>query len=168
MAAPSVKSKHRARELRRRVVARARVRAGAQWGDACILNISSRGLLILTARPIFEGSTVEVLKGDHLMIARVVWTSAGRSGLRSNELLPVEEILSLDQGRSLQLIASNGVLHDRRRGLRRAPVDSRTRGRLLEFLAVGAIAASLAAGTWVMAQHALTKPLARAEAALGG
>jgi hypothetical protein len=168
MAAPATRSKHRPRELRRRVMVLARVRSGAEWGDARILNVSSRGLLIQTARPVPKGSLVEVLRGEHLIMARVVWSSAGRSGLRSEQLLPVEDILSLQQAAALQLIASNGVIHERRRRPRSVPSDARLRGRAMEFLGIGVIAASLAATIWGMAEYALASPLAQVAAALGG
>jgi hypothetical protein len=168
MAARATKSKHRSRELRRRVVVRARLRSGTQWGDARILNISSRGLLIQTLRPVREGSMVEILRGDHLIIARVIWSEAGRSGLRAEQLIPVEEILSLEQAGALQLIASNGVLRDRRRAARSMLVDPRLRGRTMEFAAVGVIAVSLAVGVFSMAETALAGPLASVAAVLGG
>ncbi|MEA3080748.1 MAG: hypothetical protein QOD54_416 [Sphingomonadales bacterium] len=168
MVAFATQSKHRSRELRRRVVARARVWSGSQWSDVCILNVSSRGLLIQTSRPVAERSTVEILRGDHVIVARVMWSNAGRSGLRSEQQLPVEDILSLEQSRALQLIASNGLIHDRRRTKRRIVVDPRLRGRAMEFLAIGAIAASLAIGMAAMAERALSGPLASASAALGG
>jgi hypothetical protein len=168
MVALAIQSKQQSRELRRRVVARARVWAGSQWSDACILNVSSRGLLIQTSRPIPEGSSVEILRGDHLIVACVMWSNAGRSGLKSEQQLPVEDILSLEQSRALQLIASNGLIHDRRRKKRGVVVDPRLRGRAMEFLAIGAIAASLAIGMGAMAERALSGPLASASAALGG
>ena len=40
------KLRERPRELRRRVILPARLRTGADWSDTCMLNISSRGLLI--------------------------------------------------------------------------------------------------------------------------
>lgn len=168
MVAAKTKSKHRSRELRQRVVAKARVRSGIHWSDACILNVSSRGLLIQTARPVAEGSVVEILRGDHLIMARVMWSNAGRSGLRSEERLPVEDILSIEQSRALQLIASEGVLHDRRKDGRGVAGDPRLDGRALEFLAVGAIAGLMAFALLAMAQQALAGPLATASAALGG
>jgi hypothetical protein len=168
MPAPAIKSKQRPRELRRRVVVPARVRAGAQWSDACILNISSRGLLIHSLWPAPKGSTVQVVRGDHLIVARVMWSEAGRSGLQSDERLPVDEILSLKEARPLQLIASNGAIRDRRKQFRGVARDARLRGRAIEFLAVGAIAVALSVSVWGMAEHALAAPLARATAALGG
>ena len=168
MVAAATQSKHRPRELRRRVVVKARMRSGMQWSEACILNVSSRGLLIKSVRPVAEGSTIEILRGDQLIVARVMWSNAGRSGLRSEQRLPVEDILSIGQSTALQLIASNGVLHDRRRGAREIPGDARLRGRALEFLAVVAIGVTLAVGGWVMVEHALIGPLGTASAALGG
>src|SRR5438270_13686625 len=111
MASPATQLKRRPRELRRRVAVPARVRTGEQWADACILNISSRGMLIQSARPLVEGSFVEVSRGDQSIVARVIWSEAGRTGLRSEERLAVEDILSLEQSRALQLIASNRSLH---------------------------------------------------------
>jgi hypothetical protein len=146
----------------------ARVRVGLQWGDARILNISSRGLLIQTGRQVVEGSTIELRRGDHKIVARVMWSEAGRSGLRAEQPLPVEDILSLEHAGALQLIASDGVLRERRRRPRRVAIDSRLRGRAMEFLAVGTIAVSLAVGVWSMAETALASPLARVAAALGG
>jgi hypothetical protein len=168
MGVSALHSKLRPRELRRRVLVRARVRSGSDWGDACILNISSRGMLIHSARPVTEGSIVEILRGDQLIIARVMWSEAGRSGIRSDERLPVEDILSLEHSRSLQLIASNGVFHDRRREGRGLARESRLHGRAIEFVAFGAIAASLAFGLWAMAERALSGPLAKVSTALGG
>jgi hypothetical protein len=168
MAMPVPHSRLRPRELRRRVLVRARVRSGARWGDACILNISSRGMLIYSTWPVVEGSVVEILRGDQLIVARVMWSEAGRSGIRSDERLPVEDLLSLEQSRSLQLIASNGVLHDRRKQRQRIARESRGHGRAIEFVAFGAIAVSLAFGLWAMTEAALSGPLARATAALGG
>jgi len=168
MASTALSSKHRSRDLRRKVVVRARVRSGAQWGDACILNVSSRGMLIHSAWPIAQGSMVEILRGDQLIIARVMWSEAGRSGIRSEERLQVDDILSLEHSRSLQLIASNGILHDRRSTRQRSATEPRLDSRAIEFLAFVAIAALLALGLSAMAQQALSGPLAKVSAALGG
>lgn len=147
---------------------RARIRSGAQWGDACILNVSSRGMLIHSAWPVTQGSMVEILRGDQLIIARVMWSEAGRSGIRSDDRLPVEDILSLEQSRALQLIASNGVFYDRRKDGQRVASDRQLDGRAIEFLASVAIAVSLALGLWAMAEQALSGLLAKVSAALGG
>ena len=168
MLAARINFKERPRELRRRVVLPARLRAGAQWSDACILNISSRGLMIQSGRAGPAGSRVELRRGDHVIVARVVWREGARAGLASDERLPVEEIMSLGQSSALQLVASDGTFVERRKEARTKFADSRLRGRAFEFAGVGAIALVLALGIWGMAQQALSAPLAKVEAALGG
>lgn len=111
---------------------------------------------------------VELRRGDHVIVARIVWREGARAGLQVEEKLPVEEIMSASQSKSLQLVATNGAMVDRRKGPRAHAVDARLRGRALEFIGVGAIAVTLALGIWTMAQQALAAPLAKVEAALAG
>lgn len=168
MAVLKYSQSQRPRELRRRVVIPARLRAGAQWSDACILNISSRGLMIQSGRAGPKGTMVELRRGEHVIVARIVWREGARVGLQVEEKLPVEEIMSASQSKSLQLVATNGAMVDRRKGARSQTVDARLRGRALEFIGVGAIAVILALGIWTMAEQALAVPLAKVEAALAG
>jgi len=88
---------HRPRELRRRVILPALVRSDGGWGNASILNISSRGFLIQSARPTPKGSKVELRHGGHVITARVVWRDGARAGLATESCVPVEEIMSLGQ-----------------------------------------------------------------------
>jgi hypothetical protein len=168
MYAFKAKQSHRPRELRRRVMLPARLRTGAQWSDACILNISSRGLLIHCPRTVSDGGVVEVRRGDHVIVGRVVWREGTRAGLQVDDMLPVEQIMSLDQSQALQLTASGGPVVERRKRPRTIEIDSRLRGRAMEFVSVGVIAASLALTIWSMAEQALAKPMAAVSAALGG
>ena len=145
----------------------ARLRAGAQWSDTCILNISSRGLLIHSARAAPEGSIIELRRGDQVIVARVMWREGARVGLQADERLPVEQIMSLGQSHALQLTASSGPAVERRKQPR-TEVDARLRGRAIEFASVAVIAASLALTIWSMASEALARPMAAVSAALGG
>ena len=167
MHALKLKQSQRPRELRRRVMLPARLRAGAQWSDTCILNISSRGLLIHSARAAPEGSIIELRRGDHVIVARVMWREVARVGLQADERLPVEQIMSLGQSQALQLTASSGAAVERRKQPR-AEVDARLRGRAMEFASVLVIAASMALTIWSMASEALARPMAAVSAALGG
>ena len=168
MSVPIHPQSQRPRELRRRVVLSARLRAGAQWSDACILNISSRGLLIQSGRAGEKGSLVELRRGDHVIVARVAWHDGAHVGLKSEDRLPVEEIMSLSQSKSLKLLALNEPLADRRKFARTISNDARLRGRLIEFASVGVITVSLALAVWTMVQEAFAVPLAKVEAALIG
>ena len=168
MGASKTKSNGRPRELRRRVLLPARLRNGAHWSDACILNISSRGLMIQSARAGPEGSVIELRRGEHVITARVVWREGSRAGLQSEQRVPVEEIMSLSGSQALQLVASEGALIERRKQPRTSASESRLRGRAMEFAGVVFIVIALAFGAWSTAQQALAKPLQRASAALGG
>ena len=147
-------SSQKPRELRRRVVVPARLRHGAAWTDACILNISSRGLMIHTGRQIAKGTQVEVRRGDHVIIARVVWREGGRAGLRAEDRVPVDEIMTLGRSPSLQLTA--GPVERRRHP--RSAERNRLRGKAVEFAAVATISACLAAAGLSMVQAAFARP----------
>ena len=152
------------RELRRRVVVPARLRDGASWSDACILNISSRGLMIHTGRPVRCGSEVELCRGEHMILARVVWRDGGRAGLRAKERVPIEEIVMSGHAAALQLAAANG---ERRR--RPRPEDSsRLRGRAIEFAGLLAVVVTLAAGGISMVEAAFARPMAAVASTLAG
>jgi len=167
MGASKARSSERPRELRRRVLLPARLRNGAQWSDACILNVSSRGLMIQSTLAGPEGSLMELRRGEHIISARVVWREGSRAGLQSEQRVPVEEIMSLSGSQALQLVASEGALIERRKQPRAASFNSRLLGRALEFAAVIAIALVLAAGIWSTAEQAFARPLKQASAALG-
>jgi len=152
------------RELRRRVVVPARLRDGASWSDACILNISSRGLMIHTGRPVRCGSEVELCRGEHMIVARVVWRDGGRAGLRAKERVPIEEIVMSGHAAALPLAAANG---ERRR--RPRPEDSsRLRGRAIEFAGLLAVVVTLAAGGISMVEAAFARPMAAVASTLAG
>jgi len=140
---------------------------GAHWSDACILNISSRGLMIQASRAAPEGSIIELWKGDRVIVATVVWRKGVRAGLRSEDRLPVEEIMSLAQTPGLQLTAATGRAPYDRRKRPRTHEDSRSRARMMEFASVAVIAASLAGVAVVMVEQAFARPLAMVSAALG-
>lgn len=158
---------HRPRELRRRVVLPARLRTGAQWSDTCILNISSRGLMIYSGKPAPKGSLVEVRRGEHVIIARVAWREGARVGLCAEDRVLIEQITSVGHSQAFRLTAPDVSLIERRRQPRPVPIDARLQGRALEFLAAGAIAASLAGGAWAMTEQAFARPLGEVSAALG-
>ena len=140
----------------------ARLRHGASWSDACILNVSSRGLMIHTGRPIARGTEVEIRRGDHVIVARVMWREGARAGLKAEERVPIEEIVTLGKSPSLQLTAATGE----RRKHPRPEERSRARGRTVEFAGVLLIAASLAGAGFTMVQSAFARPLRAVATAL--
>jgi hypothetical protein len=118
--------------------------------------------MIHTGRQIAKGTKVEVRRGDHVIIARVVWRDGGRAGLRAEDRLPVEEIMTLGQSPTLQLTAGSVE----RRKQSRSTERSRLQGRAMEFGAVVAISACLALAGLTMVQAAFERPVEMVAAAL--
>ena len=154
------------REQRRRVVVPARMQAGGRWRDACILNISSRGLLLHSSDAPSAGSYLEIRRGQHVMVARVVWSEAERFGVHTQDRLPVEAIV-----RDLPAIGSSepgqNRFVERRHRPRERHERSRLAGRWLEYAAFaigGMIAASSAYGA---VSVAMAQPIAELRTVLG-
>lgn len=53
--------------------------------DACILDLSSRGLMIHASETVPGGSYLELRRGRHVIVARVVWSRDRRAGLQAQE-----------------------------------------------------------------------------------
>jgi hypothetical protein len=167
MASIPATSSHKPRETRINVVVPARLRLGAKWSDACILNVSARGLLIHSREPAERGSYVELRRGDQVIVGRVMWQSGPRIGLRSQDRVPVEAIVTSKASEALRLCASPGQPVERRK-VRRAPADSRLRGRAMQFISTAVIAASLSLAVISMVVEAVAEPLSRVKVALSG
>jgi hypothetical protein len=159
--------KERPRELRRRLILPARLRAPNGWSDACILNVSSRGLQINSVQSAIQGATVEIWHREHVIVARVVWRKGNRAGLRAEQRVPVEELMTLGQAPSLQLTADQWPRAERRKRSRNQD-ENRMRARALEFAGMVIIAAWLAGGLLAMVGQAFARPMAVVEAVLGG
>jgi hypothetical protein len=144
----------------------ARLRSGGSWSDACILNVSTRGLLIYAPLPL-DTDALELQRGDHLIRGRVVWRDGMRIGVQADDRVPVDEIMTLSPSCVLQLTAAAQQAEPRRAGSRVKADSSRMRGRAIEFVGVGILAASLAVTASSIVQSVLAKPLAAASLALG-
>ena len=146
---------HRPREPRRRVAAAARLRRERGWSDATIVNISSRGLQIQTSWPLEEGARVELRRGAEIIHAQIVWSEGVRVGLRSDERLPVDDIVA-GEGACTAVRPAAGE----RRRQPRSHDSHRLRGRTIEFVSVVGLGTILAAGILADFQQAFAKPLA--------
>jgi hypothetical protein len=142
------------------------LRSNSGWTDACILNVSSRGLMIHSSRAGPQGSTVELWRGDHVIAARVMWQDGARAGLKTDERIAVEDILSLSRSATMSLTAPENVSTERRKRPREP--DPRIQGRKFEFFGVVATGCVFAAAAYGMVEQTLARPLALIEAALGG
>ena len=108
---------------------------------------------------------VELRHAGAIITARVVWREGARAGLAAESRVPVEEILSASQAPGLQLTAVD-VPQAAPRAKTRSHDDHRIRSRMMEFVWVGAIGVTLAAGAAYLVVEALSAPMARVSAAL--
>jgi hypothetical protein len=149
----------RAREERRTVVLQARLRGERGWGDACILNLSSRGLLVYSTTTVRPGNFVELCRGEQVIVARVVWRNSRRIGLCAREPLAIEAVIS--GGRSLLAFGpGTGKIELERRRRQREPGKARLLGRFIEFAAVVAVGSLLAGAAYATVVETLQAPLA--------
>lgn len=118
--------------------------------------------MIRTARQVSRGTVVELRRGDHVIVARVVWRDGAKAGLQASDRLPVEEIMTLGQAGALQLTARTAE----RRKAPRVAEHGRMRGRAIEFAGLLAIVVLFAGAGTAMVEAALARPLAAVSAAL--
>jgi hypothetical protein len=167
MASALAISAFKAREERIRVMVPARLRIDSCWSDACILNVSSRGLLIHSPQPVERGSYVELRRGDQVIVGRVMWRKGSRLGLRAQDRVSLQAIVTSAAARSNGAEPPPRAGAERRR-VRREHDRSRMRGRVLEFASFAVIAATLAIVIGSMATQALWSPFSEASRALAG
>lgn len=149
---------------------KARVRAGATWTDACILNLSARGMLVRAARRPARGSYLEIRRGAHVIIARVVWAKPDRFGVQTQDPVPTDSLI-VDAQKPPSPKDPQGSAFIERRSAKRSHEErheaSRRRSRAIEFgtfLLLGALATLMIGGS---VSEALGRPMTAVSAALG-
>ncbi|QIK78176.1 hypothetical protein G7077_03890 [Sphingomonas piscis] len=156
------------REQRRNVLIKARMRIAERWGDALILNMSSRGLLIQSRQPPRRGEYIEIRRGKHVIIARAVWSGEDRFGVQTQDVIAMDAVIH-EPDKSLACPVATETIE--RRAAQRPTTgsrfeDNRLVGRLLEFacfIFVGATAASIA---FFAVGDALARPFSSVTASL--
>jgi hypothetical protein len=155
------------REPRHKVLIKARIRTASAWNDACILNVSSQGLSLQVGSPPPRGSYLEVWRGRHVIVARVIWTNHHRMGLQCQQRLAVSDFVDQTESAPTRSIPANGCAVVDRRSGRRQPEqtyeDNRWRSRAIQFGVVVLFGASAA----TMAFHAVGQGFAAALAQIG-
>lgn len=152
------------RESRRNVLLAARMRDGNGWSDANILNLSSRGLALHSARAPSRGTYVEVRRGSHVIVGRVIWVKAGRFGLCAQDRLEIDSLIANDSPAKNCAGGTGGATVERRRhprseGLEWRYAQSRDKGRALEFASIAGLAFLLAACAYDAVIRTLSRPL---------
>ena len=113
--------------------------------------------------PPVAGAYVEVRRGRHVIIARVVWTKKHRFGVRTQDLLPIDAIAREQDNSETTLGPEAGPSIERRTATREAsPTDKHAQnkllGRSIEFGFVLIVGASLAFMCASFVQAAIAKP----------
>lgn len=147
----------------------ARLRHGSAWSDARILDISTRGLCVHAEQPPPRGTYVEICKGPHRIVARVIWARDERFGAQAQGRLAVD---SITMGIEPPAPAAGGAAERRSRSRQPSASErherSRRRSRAIQFLCIlgfGVVAGIIAFDS---VKGALSRPLATVAAQLGG
>ncbi|WP_298090113.1 PilZ domain-containing protein [uncultured Sphingomonas sp.] len=112
-------SAFRPREPRTKVFVPCRLNLSGAWGDACIHNVSSRGLLIAADQKPQTGDYIEVRRGTLVIIGRVMWRKDRFFGVRTQDRVSAEALT-----REARLTARPG-------GGTNSDQERRTRARLI-------------------------------------
>ena len=147
------------------------MRVGSAWRDACILDLSSRGLMIQASNPPPGGSYLELRRGRHVIIARVMWSRDRRAGLRAQDELPTDAIIAEPDRSDGPLIVPGG--ERRATPVARVPratahERSRWRSRAWEFASLALVGLTFATLAYGAVAAVLEKPLLAVETALAG
>jgi hypothetical protein len=151
----------------------ARMRHGERWSDANILNISSRGLLLHASRPPSRGTYVEVRRGAHVIVGRVIWAQAGRFGVRAQDAMAIDSLIANVPLKGQAANDRRGADVERRSRPRTEALEwryarSSNNGRALQFLSIGGLAFILAACAYGAVLDTLSHPLSIVSAELTG
>jgi len=170
----AIRQGFRSRDPRTRVVLPVRVRSGASWSDACIHNISSRGMMVASNDAPAPGTYVELRRGPNIVVGRVVWRKDRFFGLRAQDRIDLDLLRRTTQAPG-EAANDQGVgdrRSDRRRSEDALRARSLERSRVIakagQFVTLGllCLGASLFAGLAV--HQMLSAPASRIAAVLGG
>lgn len=128
-------------EERTKVQMRARMRDGGPDREFYLVDISSRGMLGMTADPPPRGEFVEVLIGKYALAGHVKWSGARRFGIRLRDRIDVAGLIEGDR-ESIILPPERRVYNGPK--LAAASVDSTRVARAVNTAIVAATLAAVA------------------------
>jgi len=146
------------------------MRSGVSWSDVCILNLSPRGVGIQAPTPPQRGSYVEICRGSHVIVARVVWARGHRAGLHAQDVIWPQSLINEPEIANDRAPPVPGSMIDRRsahRASQRRHDGSRTAARAMEMACIAAFGAALSFGAFGLVHDALARPLSEIRSALG-
>ena len=163
--------KLKSREPRQKVMIQAQMRIGASWNEVCILNISQRGLSMQATAAPPRGTYLEIRRGDHEIMACVMWANHHRFGVRTQDALVVDDIINHPKrsaAASADAAASKAVAvrATSQRKVTERLDHSRMLSRAMEFAVIVMFAGSAAVVLFSAVAEALKRPLADVSSAL--
>lgn len=154
------------REPRRKVFVKARIRVGTSWGDVCVRDISSRGLLLQGREAPPRGTYLEVRRGSHVVVARVVWSGDQRFGVQAQDRISIEGFIGEPDlsGLDYKAATKTNPGYERRSSPRpprfeQQAEQSRRLSSLLEFAVVAGLGAFAATIAFDVVGDTLSAPL---------
>jgi hypothetical protein len=147
----------------------ARVRMGSSWSDACILNLSTRGMLVRAPKSPARGAYLEIRRGAYVIVARVIWSMPDRFGVQTQDPVPADGLIRDPEGSPPSAEPEEAGFRERRARSRPHEVRheaSRRKGRAMEFGVLIAFAALTAILIGDSIAGAFAVPLGLADAAL--
>jgi hypothetical protein len=150
----------------------ARMRHGEAWSDASILNISSRGLMLHAPMAPSRGTYIEVRRGQHVVIARVVWSNDNRFGVAAQDRVAIDAFIANHPPRTVAANDGNGPAERRSQPrperLEWRHARSREKGCLMEFAFIAGAGLLVAAFAHEAIARTLSDPLQRITGRLAG
>jgi hypothetical protein len=161
----------RPRDNRKSVRISVRVRTNDGWIDAVVRNVSDRGMMLHSLEPLRRNQFVEITRGRHRLVGRIVWNSETASGLHAREPVDLKGLLGEPEASP----APDGL--DRRARPRSETTQrvvptaeqaeaSRFMGRAFEFVFLLAAVSCVAGLAAVSIGEAFAKPLEHVQGAL--
>jgi hypothetical protein len=160
------------RDPRKKVFLPSRMRTGAAWVDACIHNVSARGLLVASDEAPRPGSYVEIRRGRNIIIGRAVWTKDRFFGVRTQD--PID-LPALQREPRTDVDRPDGKVERRREerfrqdaATARTLERNRAISRAAQFVLVASAATVASAAIAAAVYNRLAAPLDRIQQAMTG
>jgi hypothetical protein len=158
------------REPRQEVRVSARIKTDEGWGDAQILNISSRGAMAASLSPPSRGTYVEIRRGTYSIVGRVMWRSGGRFGLMAQDQIEVSALTAVKPPSSVigeRRSAARPIERPRALSISEREEASRRFAKMFDWVAIAAVAVGAAVFIGQTVETVLSKPMQSVGAALG-
>lgn len=143
---------------------------GGKWSNACIHDLSDKGLLVSSLTPPAIGTYVDIRRGTLVIIGRIVWSGGSRFGVRTQDPVSLAALINEP------VLKSRPTSADRRAATRDETVRhvakqadrSRQRASAFQFVCLTIIGLGIAYFAAISCYRALATPLSAAAEALGG